>query len=208
MHRLATASSAAGAKFQVLWVISRHTPRRPGRLCGIDKGFGIAYPLVTALVLVGCAHLTPISRLTCSQPPAVRERPVATFAEAAAALDASRAAALASTRPQREYAAVLRLLRERRLDEVERPVVELVRSRDRDIARRAWWLMWSLFLTDRDFPDIPKASDRDQQVYLEALAHARSAERWSSSARPARQPLLTYTGDVVFLDVAINGRPA
>ena len=57
-------------------------------------------------------------------------------------------------------------------------------------------------------PELPKLKDRDQQLVLETLAHTRSAERWSSSARPARQPLLIHAHDVVFLDVEINGRPA
>jgi len=162
---------------------------------------------VATLVVLGCAHLTPKSRLTCSVPPAVRERPVTSFAEAAAALDAPRAEALASTRAQHEYAAVLRLLRERRLSEVDRPLVKLIRSPDRDIAATAWALTLNL-LTDRTLPELPKVKDHDQRVYLEALAHTRSAERWSSPVRPARQALLTYTGDLVLLDVEINGRPA
>jgi len=150
-----------------------------------------------------------LARLTVSPsaPPPVRERVVTTFAEATAALDPARAEALATTRAQREYAAVLRLLRERRLDEVDRPLVELTRSRDKNIAASAWALMPSL-LTDRTLPRLPTGSDRDQQAFLEALAHTRSAEVWSSSARAARQPLLVHTGDVAFLDVEINGTPA
>ena len=137
MNRLATASSAAGGAVPGQGVSLRRTPRRQGGLRGTDKGFYIAYPLVATLVVLGCAHLTPKSRLTCSLPPLVRERPVTSFAEAAAALDPSRAEALASTRSQHEYAAVLRLLRERRLDEVGRPLVKLISSPDRDIAATA-----------------------------------------------------------------------
>src|SRR5215813_3991825 len=161
------------------------------------------------VAVVGFLTAPRLARLTVSPsaPPPVRERVVTTFAEATAALDPARAEALATTRAQREYAAVLRLLRERRLDEVDRPLVELTRSRDKNIAASAWALMPSL-LTDRTFTRLPKGSDSDQQALLEALAHTRSAERWSSSARAVRQPLLVHTGDAVFLDVEINGTPA
>ena len=161
------------------------------------------------VAVVGFLTAPRLARLTVSPsaPPPVRERVVTTFAEATAALDPARAEALATTRAQREYAAVLRLLRERRLDEVDRPLVELARSRDKSIAASAWGLMPSL-LTDRTLPRLPTVSDRDQQAFLEALSHTRSAEVWSSSARAARQLLLVHTGDVVFLDVEINGTPA
>jgi predicted aspartyl protease len=158
--------------------------------------------LLAALVAVGCAPW-----LTSSPPPPIRERRLTTFADAAGALDVARAEALAETAEQREYAVVLRLLREGRLDEADLPLAGLLRSRDKDIAARAWALVLGL-VTDRTVSQVREVIALEDRAFVEALSHAQSAERWSSSAHAVTQPLRTHKDDLVFLDVTINGTPA
>lgn len=148
-----------------------------------------------------------LARLASSPPPPVRERGLKTFAEAVAALDGARAEALAKTPAQREYAGVLRLLREGQLDEADLPLAGLLRSGDKDVAARARALAFGL-LTDRTVSQLREGMAREERAFIEALSHAHSAERWSSSVRAARQPLRNHKGDIVFVDVAINGTPA
>jgi Aspartyl protease len=162
--------------------------------------------LLAALVTVGCAPAL-LARLTSSPPPPIRERRLTTFADAAAALDVARAEALAETAAQREYAVVLRLLREGRLDEAELALPGLLRSRDKDIAARARALVLGL-LTDRTVSQVREGMALEDRAFVEALSHAQSAERWSSSAHAVTQPLRTHKYDLVFLDVTINGTPA
>jgi predicted aspartyl protease len=161
--------------------------------------------LLAALVTVGCAPL--LARLTSSPPPPIRERRLTTFADAASALDGARAEALAETAAQREYAVVLRLLREGRLDEAELALAGLLRSRDKEIAARARALVLGL-LTDRTVSQVREGMALEDRAFVEALSHAQSAERWSSSAHVVTQPLRINKYDLVFLDVAINGTPA
>ena len=172
--------------------------------------------LLAALVIVGCApspNVQPepmpagLARLASSPPPPVRERGLKTFAEAVAALDGARAEALAKTPAQREYAGVLRLLREGQLDEADLPLAGLLRSGDKDVAARARALAFGL-LTDRTVSQLREGMAREERAFIEALSHAHSAERWSSSVRAAPQPLRIHKGDIVFVDVAINGTPA
>jgi predicted aspartyl protease len=172
--------------------------------------------LLAALVTAGCApspgaQPEPIParlvRLTSSPPPPVRERRLTTFADAASALDWARAEALAETRAQREYAVVLRLLREGRLDEADLALVGLLKSRDKDIAARARALALGL-LTDRTVSQVREVMALENRAFVEALSHAQSAERWSSSVHAVPQPLLIHKGDIVFVDVVINGASA
>jgi predicted aspartyl protease len=169
-----------------------------------------------AVLAVGCApspsaqpEPTPprLARLTSSPPPPVRERRLTTFADAASALDGARAEALAETRAQREYAVALRLLQEGRLDEANLRLAGLLRSRDKDTAARARALAFGL-LTEGTVSQVLEVMAREDRAFVEALSRAHSAERWSSSVRAARQPLRIHSGDIVFVDVAINGTPA
>ena len=161
--------------------------------------------LLAALITVGCVPL--LARLTSSPPPPIRERRLTTFAEAAAARDGARAEALAETAAQREYAVVLRLLREGRLDEAELALAGLLRSSDKDIAARARTLILGL-VTDRTVSQVREAIALEDRAFVEALSHAQSAERWSSSGHAVTQPLRIHTYDLVFLDVSINGTRA
>ena len=63
-------------------------------------------------------------------------------------------------------------------------------------------------LTDRIVSQVREVMALEDRAFVEALSHAHSAERWSSSAYAVSQPLRIHKGDIVFLDVAINGTPA
>jgi predicted aspartyl protease len=182
-------------------------------LRGVRRWLIAGLPL--ALVLLGCTPSpgarpeVPAAavRVVSASPPPFRERTLTTFARAASALDWERAEALAVTATQREYAAVLRLLRDRRLDEVDAPLSRLAKSRDKDVAAKARALRAGLLMGETPPAPLP-AGTPDEQAFIQALSHAQAAQRWSSSTGAVRQPLRIRSGDVVFADVAINGMPA
>ena len=167
--------------------------------------------VLAALVFVGCAPSpsappTPVDQLIAAAPPTGHERALTTFGDAASALDWTRAEALAVTAPQREYAAVLRLFREGRLDEVDAPLSRLEGDSDKDIAARARALRVSLWANWIQIGRRPAAPG--EQAFFEALSRAHSVQAWSRSTHAVRQPLRIHSGHMVFVDVAINGMPA
>jgi hypothetical protein len=125
-------------------------------LRGVRRWLIAGLPL--ALVLLGCER--PPVRVVSASPPPFRERTLTTFADAAAAVDWDRAEALAVTAAQREYATVLRLLRDRRLEEVDAPLSRLAKSRDKDVtakarARRAGLLVGETCPGHKSRPGLP-----------------------------------------------------